>query len=178
MAEESENKSQAAPQPAEAQTQAPDQQAQTPAAPPAPAAMPPIPAPPLPEGAQYIWGVGRRKKAIARVRIRPGTGKFTVNKREMDKYFTEERDRLAAISPLKTANMVGSWDIWVTVTGGGFAGQAGALTLGLARALSKAAPTVEGSLRDQGLLTRDARMKERKKYGQKGARKRFQWTKR
>ena len=137
-----------------------------------------ISAPPLAEGAHYIWGMGRRKKSVARVRIRPGTGKFLINKREMDVYFTADRDRNAIIEPLATVHMVKAWDIWVNVNGGGFVGQAGAVTLGLSRALIKAVPETEQALRGKGLLTRDARMKERKKYGQKGARKRFQFSKR
>jgi small subunit ribosomal protein S9 len=135
-------------------------------------------APSLPEGAKYIWGLGRRKKATARVRIRPGTGKITINNREMDKYFLNERDQQNVLLPLNIANMVKAWDIWATVNGGGPTGQAGAVTLGIARALTKAVPDKELALRNQGLLTRDARMKERKKYGQKGARRRFQFSKR
>ncbi len=135
-------------------------------------------APPLPEGADYIWGTGRRKKAVARVRIRPGSGAILVNKRKFDEFFTEYKDRNAVVAPLEAANMTGSWDVWASVNGGGFTGQAGAIMLGLSRALAKAMPDLEGALRDRGLLTRDSRMKERKKYGQKGARKRFQYSKR
>ena len=172
MAEETE-KTQSTP-PAEPQAAAPA---------PAPAEVKPvedvsITAPPLPAGVLYIWGTGRRKKSVARVRIRPGSGKFMVNKREKDDYFREIRDRVAVLVPLKAAKMLKSWDVFVNVNGGGRTGQSGAICLGLSRALSKAAPDVEGSLRDLGLLTRDARMKERKKYGQKGARKRFQFSKR
>lgn len=137
-----------------------------------------VTAPPLPEGQHYVWGTGRRKKAIARVRIRPGTGKFLVNKREIDAYFTESRDREAVVTPLTVVDMLKSWDVWANVKGGGYSGQAGAVTLGLARALSKAAPQTEAALREKNLMTRDARMKERKKFGQKGARKRFQFSKR
>ncbi len=136
------------------------------------------PAPPLPEGKKFIWGTGRRKTAIARVRIKPGSGEFTVNAKPFDKFFVDDRDRRSVLAPLAAANMVKSWDVIVRVTGGGSTGQAGATSLGLARALMLAFPEVEASLRDQGLLTRDARMKERKKYGQKGARKRFQFSKR
>ncbi|NLW87774.1 MAG: 30S ribosomal protein S9 [Planctomycetes bacterium] len=135
-------------------------------------------APPLPEGVHYMWGTGRRKKAIARVRIRPGTGNFLVNAVQMDKYFVTPRDRNSAGAALSVAHMVKSWDIWATVTGGGPTGQAGAVMLGLARALTKAMPELDADLKDKGLLTRDARMKERKKYGQKGARRRFQFSKR
>ena len=180
MAQEQENAQAQPPQPAEpvpTVTLGQDA-AQTPAAEPAKTEAPPRIAPPLPEGVKYVWGTGRRKKAIARVRIRPGTGLFTVNERLYENFFTEDKDRRAILSPLTTVNMVKAWDIFANVTGGGFAGQAGALTLGLARALSKAMPEIEQPLRDQGLMTRDARMKERKKYGQKGARKRFQFSKR
>jgi small subunit ribosomal protein S9 len=148
-----------------------------PAAPPAPQAAGRT-APPLPAGVQYIWGTGRRKKAVARVRIRPGSGKILVNDRAVEKFFTEIKDRNAVSAPLTAVNMVGAWDIWAKVAGGGRSGQAGAILLGLARAIVKAAPEAEAALRDRGLLTRDARMKERKKYGQKGARKRFQYSKR
>jgi len=136
------------------------------------------PAPPLAPGKQFIWGTGRRKTAVARVRIRPGTGKFIVNKREATAYFTHERDRQAILGPLEAAKMLKSWDIYVNVNGGGYVGQAGAVVMGLARALFKAVPDVESALRDQGMMTRDARMKERKKYGQRGARRRFQFSKR
>jgi small subunit ribosomal protein S9 len=131
-----------------------------------------------PADKHYFWGTGRRKKAIARVRIRPGSGKIIVNKREVDVFFTEEKDRNAVIAPLQVAHMRNSWDVWANVKGGGFTGQAGAISLGLARALSEAMPQVEHDLRDQGLLTRDARMKERKKYGLLGARRSFQFSKR
>ncbi len=135
-------------------------------------------APPLPEGVLHIYGTGRRKKAVARVRIRPGSGQTLVNKRQVEEFFTEIKDRNAVAAPLEAVGMVGSWDIWAKVNGGGRSGQAGAIMLGLARALAKAMPELETTLRDRGLLTRDARMKERKKYGQKGARKRFQYSKR
>lgn len=135
-------------------------------------------APAPPPDKHYFWGTGRRKKAVARVRIRPGTGKFLINKREVDEYFFSDRDRNAIHSPLKAVNMLGAWDIWANVGGGGSTGQAGAVLLGLARALAKAMPNAERALRDQGLLTRDARMSERKKPGQPGARKRFQFSKR
>ncbi|MFP4054763.1 MAG: 30S ribosomal protein S9, partial [Phycisphaerae bacterium] len=125
----------------------------------------------------FFWGTGRRKKSIARVRIRPGTGEFIVNKRKADDYFTEERDRGDIVAPLQAAGMAGRWDVFVNVQGGGFTGQAGAIVLGLSRALCEAVPDVETDLRHKGLLTRDARMKERKKYGQPGARKRFQFSK-
>jgi len=137
-----------------------------------------VPAPPLPEGVHYIWGTGRRKKAIARVRIRPGTGQILINKRDKDAYFVHDADRAAVVAPLVAVDMNASWDIWANVSGGGSTGQADAVKLGLARALSRAAPDTEHALRDKGLLTRDPRMPERKKPGQPGARKRFQFSKR
>jgi small subunit ribosomal protein S9 len=171
-----------APGAAEAAAPAPATPAPPAAAAPAPAPAPveevSLTAPPLPEGALFIFGTGRRKEAVARVRIRPGTGGFVVNRRPMEKYFAERRERDSATAPLRAAKMVRSYDIWVNVDGGGMTGQACAVKLGLARALFKAAPDSEAALRDLGLLTRDARMKERKKYGQKGARKRFQYSKR
>jgi small subunit ribosomal protein S9 len=136
------------------------------------------PARPLPDGQHYVWGLGRRKKAVARVRIRPGLGKILVNKRDVEEYFVKAKDLRSVLAPLMTVRMRKSWDIWVNVGGGGYTGQAGAVMLGLARALAKAMPELEAALRDGGLMTRDARMPERKKYGQKGARKRFQFSKR
>ena len=129
-------------------------------------------------GEQYIWGTGRRKTSIARVRIKKGNGKIVVNEKEMDSYFTIDRERGMVRLPLKTTKTLGEYDVLANVKGGGLTGQAGALSLGIARALSKSNPTLVESLRDGGFLTRDSRMKERKKYGQKGARKSFQWTKR
>jgi len=122
--------------------------------------------------------VGRRKEAIARVRIALGNGSFTVNKKPYDKYFLRETDRIIAIQPLELTNTKAKYDIFANLSGGGLTGQAGALRHGISRALSLADPSLHDLLRKQGFLTRDPRMKERKKYGQKGARKRFQWTKR
>jgi small subunit ribosomal protein S9 len=185
MAKEETTPKAAVPPAAPAPVEQPAPAAAAPAAPEAPKAEKPAPveevsltAPPLPEGAKFIFGTGRRKEAVARVRIRPGTGSFLVNKKPLDKYFVEQRDLAAALSPLRTAKMVKSYDIWVNVDGGGRTGQSCAVRLGLARALIRAVPDAEAALRDLGLLTRDARMKERKKYGQKGARKRFQYSKR
>ena len=112
------------------------------------------------------------------MRIRPGTGKIEVNKREMLEYFVVEKDRNAVLAPLTASGMLKSWDVFVNVQGGGYTGQAGAVKLGLARAISGALPDVERTLKDKGMMTRDPRMKERKKYGRKGARKRFQFSKR
>ena len=128
--------------------------------------------------ANPIWGTGRRKSAIARVRLMPGNGKILINKREVNDYFTEEKDRASVLSPLVAADALTSYDIGVNVSGGGPTGQADATKLGIARALRKADPSLEQALRDGKFLTRDPRMVERKKYGQKGARKRFQFSKR
>ena len=182
MAEETENaqaQKDEPPQDAPAVATAPEQPADEPAKTETPSPeQESLTAPPLPEGTHYIWGTGRRKKVVARVRIRPGTGKILINKREMDNYFHHEKDRLAILAPLTAAKAVRAWDIWANVGGGGMTGQAGAVSLGLARAIARALPELEGALRDKGLMTRDARMTERKKYGQKGARKRFQFSKR
>jgi small subunit ribosomal protein S9 len=138
----------------------------------------PIKLPTPPADRHWFWGTGRRKKSIARVRIRPGDGKFLVNNRQMDEFFTEERDRNDVVAPLQVTKMTGSWDVHCNVRGGGSTGQAGAILLGLARALIEAVPDIEHDLRVHGLMTRDARMKERKKPGQPGARRRFQFSKR
>jgi len=126
----------------------------------------------------YFWGTGRRKTAVARVRLRAGTGKFEVNKRPLDQYFMEDQDRLDAVSPLKATETFGKVDVFVNVGGGGITGQAGAIMLGVARALKRANPAYDGPLRAGGYLTRDSRMKERKKYGRRGARRSFQFSKR
>ena len=126
----------------------------------------------------YIWGVGRRKSAVARVRIAPGSGKIEVNGRTLNDYFTAERDRKMIFGPLEVTNTGGKMDIFVNANGGGPSGQTGAIVMGLGRALAKYDKGLEGSLRNAGFLTRDSRMKERKKYGQRGARRRFQFSKR
>ncbi|MCZ6792254.1 MAG: 30S ribosomal protein S9 [Planctomycetota bacterium] len=126
----------------------------------------------------YDWGTGRRKTAVARVRMKSGTGKFVVNKRELDKYFTTPAERLVVRLPLKAAGCVTTVDIIVNAHGGGTASQAGAVCLGVARALLRRNPEHEAVLRDGKFLTRDSRVKERKKYGRKGARKSFQFSKR
>jgi len=128
--------------------------------------------------ANPIWGTGRRKSAIARVRLMPGNGKILINKREVNDYFTEEKDRQSVLSPLLATGSLTSYDIGVNVKGGGPTGQADAVKLGIARALRKADSSLEAALREGKFLTRDPRMTERKKYGQKGARKRFQFSKR
>lgn len=125
-----------------------------------------------------VWGLGRRKEAVARVRVRPGTGAVTVNGREANAFFQEERDRATVRAPLLLSPTPGKYDVLAKVSGGGSTGQAGAMVLGIARALVKLEPELEPKLRAQGFLTRDARMVERKKYGQRKARRRFQYSKR
>ena len=126
----------------------------------------------------YIWGVGRRKSAVARVRVAPGTGKIEINGRTLNEYFTNERDRKSIFGPLEVTNTGGKMDVLVAADGGGPTGQTGAIVMGLGRALAKYDNGLEAPLRNAGFLTRDSRMKERKKYGQRGARRRFQFSKR
>ncbi len=126
---------------------------------------------------QY-YGTGRRKSAIARVFLRPGTGKFTVNKKAHDVYFVTEQQRISAQRPLALTELNGTFDVVTTVRGGGVSGQADAVKMGIARALLAFNVELRAALKSDGLLTRDARIKERKKYGQKGARARFQFSKR
>jgi len=126
----------------------------------------------------FIWGVGRRKSACARVRIAAGTGKIEINGRELNDYFTAERDRKSIFGPLEVTNTGGKMDVLVNTDGGGPTGQTGAIVMGLGRALAKYDNSLEVPLRNAGFLTRDSRMKERKKYGQRGARRRFQFSKR
>ncbi|MCA9401262.1 MAG: 30S ribosomal protein S9 [Candidatus Omnitrophica bacterium] len=121
---------------------------------------------------------GRRKTSVARVNVKPGNGSIRVNKRPFEEYFNRETDRLIILEPLKSTNMMGKFDIDVKVTGGGSTGQAGAMRLGLARALTQCDPETKPVLKKSELLSRDPRMKERQKPGQKGARKKFQWVKR
>jgi small subunit ribosomal protein S9 len=122
--------------------------------------------------------VGRRKESVARVQLMPGKGLFKVNKRPYEKYFLRETDRIIVKQPLEATNNINKYDVIANIRGGGLTGQAGALRLGISRALVLIDPAFKDLLRKQGYLTRDPRAKERKKYGQKGARKRFQWTKR
>lgn len=124
------------------------------------------------------YGTGRRKNAIARVFIKPGSGKFEVNQRPVDAYFKNVTWLLRAMEPLKFTNTANEMDVWATVNGGGVGGQSGAVRMGLSRALAVFNPDLRLGLRNNGFLTRDSRMRERKKYGQKGARKRFQFSKR
>jgi small subunit ribosomal protein S9 len=126
----------------------------------------------------YVWGVGRRKSAVARVRVAPGTGRIEINGRTLNEYFTSERDRKSIFGPLEVTNTGGKMDVLVAADGGGPTGQTGAIVMGLGRALAKYDQSLEQALRGGGFLTRDSRMKERKKYGQRGARRRFQFSKR
>ena len=124
------------------------------------------------------WGTGRRKKAVARVRLVPGDGKFLINKRPLDEYFGYETLKMVARSPLALTETADKYDVLVNVRGGGFTGQAGAIRHGVARALIKADETLRPALKKAGFLTRDPRMKERKKYGLKAARRAPQFSKR
>lgn len=128
--------------------------------------------------ATQYFGTGRRKKSIARVRILQGTGKFIVNKKELDNYFGMETLKVIAKQPLTLTDSIDKFDVFVNVHGGGFTGQAGAIRHGIARALIKADENLRGDLKKAGYLTRDSRMTERKKYGLKKARKASQFSKR
>jgi small subunit ribosomal protein S9 len=126
---------------------------------------------------QY-YGTGRRKSAIARVFLRPGSGEFKVNDKAFDVYFVTEQQRVSAKRPLALTETTATFDVLTTVAGGGVNAQADAVKMGIARALLEFNAELRKTLKSDGLLTRDARSKERKKYGQKGARKRFQFSKR
>ncbi len=139
----------------------------------------------------FYLGTGRRKTSVARVRLTEGSGTITINRRTLEDYFTEDKDRAAVLGPLELTEMRNRLDVAITARGGGFTGQAGAICQGIARALKDmfGLPTEQPEdgkepggmakkLRDSGFLTRDGRMKERKKYGRKGARKAFQFSKR
>ena len=125
-----------------------------------------------------ITATGRRKTSIARIRMRPGSGKITVNDRAFEDYFPTVALQNSVVFPLHTANAAQKWDLHVTTHGGGQTGQVGAIRLAIARALLKTDAELRAAFKAEGLLTRDARMKERKKPGQPGARKRFQFSKR
>lgn len=126
----------------------------------------------------WFQGTGRRKESVARVFLRAGSGKFTVNGRDVKSYFPNHAWEHDAIEPLKFTSLTDQVDVVATAKGGGVGGQSGAVRMGLSRAIIKFNPELRPPLRKNGFLTRDSRMKERKKYGQKGARKRFQFTKR
>ncbi|MEK7398629.1 MAG: 30S ribosomal protein S9 [Candidatus Poribacteria bacterium] len=127
----------------------------------------------------YFYGTGRRKTSTARVRLIPGgTGKVTVNRKSMGEYFERPALVMMAMQPFDVTDNVGKFDVFVNVKGGGKSGQAGAVRHGISRALLQMSPDLKAILRKSGFLTRDAREKERKKYGQKGARARYQFSKR
>ncbi|MSQ89898.1 MAG: 30S ribosomal protein S9 [Phycisphaerales bacterium] len=126
----------------------------------------------------WYWGTGRRKTATARVRIRPGTGEFLINETPLDEFFVADRDRKSLEGVMEKCSLKGKIDVRVNVLGGGCTGQAGAVLMGLARSLFAYDLNLEPVLRDNGYLTRDSRKVERKKYGQSGARRRFQFSKR
>lgn len=140
----------------------------------APAAIPAAPA----VAGGPAWAVGRRKAATARVRLAPGSGKVKVNGRALDVHFTDMRDRTMAVRPLEALGAMSRYDVTVNVRGGGSTGQAGAILLAVARALGECEPNLKPALRQGEFVTRDARVKERKKYGRRGARRGFQFSKR
>ncbi len=123
-------------------------------------------------------GTGRRKTSVARVRIKDGNGKLTINGRTLEEYFHTDRDQSSIEAPLRATGALGKVDIWIRVSGGGTTGQAGAIVLGIARALEARDNSIHSKLSDGGFLTRDGRMVERKKYGKKKARRSFQFSKR
>jgi small subunit ribosomal protein S9 len=127
---------------------------------------------------EQFLGTGRRKKSIARVRLMAGKGNLTVNKRDLEEYFGYETLKMLVRSPLVLTETLGSYDAAISVKGGGYTGQAGAIRQGIARALLKVNPELRGALKKAGYLTRDPRMKERKKYGLKAARRAPQFSKR
>jgi len=127
---------------------------------------------------EFVRGTGRRKESVARVRLYDGTGETKVNGRALEEYFPSKRHRIDALAPLVHLELKGSYDVVASLEGGGMSGQAGALRLGIARALVEIDPESRLELKKAGFLSRDARVKERKKYGLKGARKRPQFSKR
>ncbi|MBW2301577.1 MAG: 30S ribosomal protein S9 [Deltaproteobacteria bacterium] len=122
--------------------------------------------------------VGKRKTAVARIWMKPGTGAITINKRPVEQYLTREADRILIRQPLELTETLGKFDITVNVRGGGISGQAGAIRHGISRALVESNPDFRLTLKKAAMLTRDSRIKERKKYGQRGARARYQYSKR
>ncbi len=126
----------------------------------------------------FFWGTGRRKSAVARVRVRPGSGRIIVNGRSLEDFFHNLQQRNAVVAPLEQTGVRNEVDVLIRVSGGGLTGQADACKLGIARALKDFREELVETLRDSGLLTRDGRMKERKKYGLRGARRGTQFSKR
>lgn len=131
-----------------------------------------------PAAGKYHWGTGRRKNAVARVRVRPGSGEFQVNGKPLKDYFTRDVDQTSCVSPLVSLKVGKKVDVTVQTHGGGVTGQAGAVRMGLARALTELYPDAHDLMRVHGHVTRDPRMVERKKYGRHGARRGHQWGKR
>ncbi|GAB4163840.1 MAG: 30S ribosomal protein S9 [Geothermobacteraceae bacterium] len=127
---------------------------------------------------QKFYATGKRKSSVARVWIKPGNGVITVNKRDIDEYFGRETSKMVIRQPLELTNNLGKWDVWVNVCGGGASGQAGAIKHGITKALIEADPDLRATLKKAGFITRDSRVKERKKYGRRGARRSFQFSKR
>jgi len=127
---------------------------------------------------EHINGTGRRKNSVARVRIKPGTGNIRVNGRDMEAYFPREDHQSCILEPLRITHNQGRFDVFVLVNGGGITGQSGAIRMGLARALMASDASLRATLKEHGLLTRDSRMVERKKYGKRGARRSPQFSKR
>ena len=127
---------------------------------------------------QKIYATGRRKPTIARVWMKPGTGEITINKRTMDEYFGRPTSKMVVRQPLELTDNIGKFDINVNVCGGGPSGQAGAIKHGITKALLEVDPELRASLKKAGFITRDSRIKERKKYGKRGARRSFQFSKR
>ncbi len=130
------------------------------------------------KASEYWWGTGRRKTAVAGVRIRPGTGVIQLNSRDLDDYFPRKTHKEQVLAPLKATGAEGRYDVFAKLTGGGISGQAGAMSLGIARALIKADGSFEAVLKERKLLTRDPRMVERKKFGLHKARRAHQYSKR
>jgi small subunit ribosomal protein S9 len=132
----------------------------------------------MPTVTEKNYGTGRRKEATARVWVRPGTGRITINKRPIDTYFGRETLKMIVRQPFEVIEAIGKWDVDVNVSGGGLSGQAGAIRHGITRALIKANASLRPPLKRAGFVTRDSRAVERKKYGRPGARRRFQFSKR
>jgi small subunit ribosomal protein S9 len=132
----------------------------------------------MPDPSKSIYATGRRKHAVARVWLQPGTGKVDINRRTLEDYFGRETSRMVFRQPLELTETTGRFDVFVNVSGGGLSGQADAIRHGISRGLIQIDPAYRPALKKAGYLTRDARAKERKKYGQRGARARFQFSKR
>ena len=132
----------------------------------------------MPDTQKSTYATGRRKHAVARVWLQPGSGKVEINERTLEEYFGRETSRMVFRQPLELTETTGRFDVFVNVAGGGLSGQADAIRHGISRSLTKVDPAYRAPLKKAGYLTRDARAKERKKYGQRGARARFQFSKR